>query len=65
MHLEPRPTPEAAMELQTALVLCSLAISHEPTAIVARLRKMATLLVTTQIYDWVLRSIGGSYRRNI
>lgn len=60
MHWAPRPTPVAAVVLQAVARLCSLAISHEPTAIVARLRKMVILLVTIPIYDWVAR-IRGSY----
>jgi hypothetical protein len=59
MHRAPKPTPVAAVMLQIPARLCSFAISHEPTAIVARLRKMITLLVTIQFYDvgaWILGS---------
>lgn len=51
MHLAPMPTPVAAVALHTEATLCSLLMSHAPTAMVTRLRKIVTFLVTFQTYN--------------
>lgn len=51
MHWAPRPTPVAAVVLHTEATLCSLLMSHAPTAIVRRLREIITFLDTFQTYN--------------
>lgn len=45
------PMPSAVVVLHTDAIPCSVLMSHAPTAIDTRLRKIVTLLVTFQTYN--------------